>query len=101
MGRVGNFEWDNDKAARNLAKHGIEFDQAIEAFRDSFAIDRVDNRFDYGEERYNLLAMCEGTVLHITYTERNDMIRLISARRAKKHEQEYYYCQNAARWDDS
>ena len=101
MGRVDNFEWDNSKAAGNLAKHGVEFEQAIKAFRDDFAIDRIDNRFDYGEERYNLLALCDGNVLHITYTERNGMIRLISARRAKKHEQEYYYRQNAARRDDS
>jgi uncharacterized DUF497 family protein len=99
MGGVDDFEWDNDKAASNLVKHGIEFDQAIEAFRDLFAIERIDNRFDYGEERYNLLAICDGIILHITYTERNGKIRLIPARKAKKREQEYYYRQNATRWD--
>jgi hypothetical protein len=95
VGGVDNFEWDDYKAVRNYAKHGIEFEQAIVAFRDLFAVERIDNRFDYGEERYNLLALCDGIVLHITYIERNGMIRLISARKAKKHEQKYYYRQNA------
>jgi uncharacterized DUF497 family protein len=94
MGGVDNFEWDDGKAARNLVKHGIKFGQAIEAFRDSFAVERTDNRFDYGEERYNMLARWGEIILHITYTERGGMIRLISARKAKKHEQEYYYRQN-------
>jgi uncharacterized DUF497 family protein len=94
MGGVENFEWDNDKADRNFVKHGIEFDQAIGAFHDLFAVERIDNRFDYGEVRYNMLAMCDEIILHITYTERNGMVRLISARRAKKREQEYYYRQN-------
>jgi uncharacterized DUF497 family protein len=98
VGSVDNFEWDDDKAVRNYAKHGIEFDQAIKTFRDLYAVERIDSRFDYGEVRYNLLALCDGIILHINYTERNGYIRLISARRAKKHEQAYYYRQNAARW---
>jgi uncharacterized DUF497 family protein len=94
MGGVDNFEWDDGKAASNLIKHGVKFDQAIEAFHDPFVVERIDNRFDYGEERYNMLATCGGIILHITYTERGGMIRLISARKAKKHEQAYYYRQN-------
>lgn len=91
------FEWDINKAASNLVKHGIEFDQAIAAFRDLFAVERIDSRFHYGEERYNLLALCDGVILHITYTERQNSIRLISARKAIKREQEYYYRENATR----
>jgi len=49
----------------------------------------------YGEERWNLLGMCEGVILHVTYTERGERIRIISARRAERHEQDRYYRQNA------
>jgi len=49
----------------------------------------------YGEERWNLLGMCEGVILHVTYTERGERIRIISARRAERHEQDGYYRQNA------
>jgi uncharacterized DUF497 family protein len=89
------FEWDIPKAASNWRDHGVTFDQAIEAFYDPFSVEQIDDREDYGEERTNLLGMCEGVMLHVTYTERGDHIRIISARRAKRHEQDYYYRQNA------
>ena len=53
------------------------------------------DREDYGEEQINLLGMCEGVILHATYTERGERIRIISARRAEKHEQDDYYRENA------
>ena len=89
------FEWDDDKAAANWRDHGVTFAHAIKAFRDPFAVERIDDRVDYGEERINLLGGCSGTILHVTYTERGDRIRLISARRAEKHEQDRYYRENA------
>jgi uncharacterized DUF497 family protein len=95
MGGTDNFEWDDKKAARNYAKHGVTFYQAIKAFRDHFAIEQIDEREDYGEERINLIGKCGGIVLHVTYTERGKSIRLISARKAEKHEQDDYYRQNA------
>ena len=49
---------------------------------------------DYGEERVNMLGMCDGTILHLTYTERSDCIRIISARQAERHEQDHYYREN-------
>jgi hypothetical protein len=49
----------------------------------------------HGEERWSLLGMCEGVILHVTYTERGERIRIISARRAERHEQDNYYRQNA------
>lgn len=88
------FEWDDNKADSNLQKHGIAFSHAIKAFQDVFAIEWIDDREDYGEERINRLAMCEGLILHISYTEREEHIRLISARRAEKHEQDHYYSEN-------
>ena len=46
------FEWDAAKAARNHTKHGVRFETARRAFRDPFAVEWLDDRFDYGEERY-------------------------------------------------
>jgi len=89
------FEWDDDKAATNLQRHGVAFDQAVRAIKDPFAIEGFDDREDYGEERVNLVGMCGDTLLHVTYTERGDRIRIISARWAERHEQDQYYRENA------
>ena len=53
------------------------------------------NREDYGEERSVLLGMTGGQLLYVAYTERGDNIRIISARRATRHEQDIYFRQNA------
>jgi len=95
MQDAGNFEWNKDKAVANWQKHGVSFEEAIGVFRDPFAIEIFDDRIDYGEERINLIGMYNGVILHITYTERGDRIRLISARRATKYEREDYFRQNA------
>ena len=89
------FEWDPDKAAANLQRHGISFTQAAAAFRDPFAVDWIDDREDYGEERVVLLGMTDGSVLTVVYTERGNRIRIISARRADRYEQEIYFRENA------
>jgi uncharacterized protein len=89
------FEWDNDKARANRRRHGVAFHDAIKAFYDAFAVERVDTRRDYGEERFNLIGMCEGVLIQVTYTERGERIRIISARRAERHEQDDYYRANA------
>ncbi len=88
------FEWGNRKDAANRRTHGVAFQQAARTFRNPFAIEWIDDRLDYGEVRMNLLGLCEGTILHITYTERGERIRIISARRATKSEKEYYYREN-------
>jgi uncharacterized protein len=90
------FEWHNAKAEANFSTHGVTFDLATTAFRDPFAIERLDDREDYGEERFVMIGMAEGnTLLSVAYTEREDRIRLISARRATQIEQEDYFQQNA------
>lgn len=89
------FEWDAEKAAANLRNHGVAFQEAVIAFRDSFRVERIDDRENYGEERIILLGMCGGTIIHVTYTERGECIRIISARRAAKHERDYYYRENS------
>jgi uncharacterized protein len=90
------FEWDDDKAATNWQQHGIAFSEATKAFGDPFAVEHLDEREDYGEERTNLVGMCDGLLVHVTYTERNDRTRIISARRAERHEQDDYYRENSA-----
>ena len=89
------FEWDDEKAARNWRDHGVTFQTAIRAFADPQLLEWIDDREAYGEERCNVLGMCGGVILHVTYTERRDRIRIISARRAERHEQDEYYRQNA------
>ncbi len=88
-------EWNDAKAAENWRRHGVTFQQGAKALHDPFAIEWIDDRVDYGEERINLLGMCEGVVLYITYTERGGRTRIISARRATRHEQDHYYRENA------
>ncbi len=58
-------------------------------------MERVDAREDYGEERINLVGLCDGILIHVTYTERGERIRIISARRAERHEQDDYYRENS------
>ncbi|MGH7745440.1 MAG: BrnT family toxin [Candidatus Dormibacteria bacterium] len=89
------FEWDDDKAAASWRDHGVAFHEAIKAFQDPFAVEHIDEREDYGEERINLIGMCEGVLVRVTYTERGERIRIISARRAESHEQDDYYRENS------
>jgi len=90
------FEWDDEKAAANSRDHdGVTFEQAALAFSDTFAVEWIDEREDYGEERSVLLGMTSGQLLYVAYTERGTNIRIISARRATRHEQDIYYRQNA------
>lgn len=89
------FEWDDTKAAENVRRHGVAFAQAALAFRDPFSVEWIDLRGAYGEERIILLGMTSNQVLTVIYTERGERIRIISARRANKNEQDDYYRQNA------
>jgi uncharacterized DUF497 family protein len=73
----------------------VSFEQAVVAFSDTFAVEWIDDREAYGEERTILLGMCLGHLLTVAYTERSGRTRIISARRATKHEQDAYYRQNA------
>jgi uncharacterized DUF497 family protein len=89
------FEWDEAKAAENYAKHRVSFEAAIEDFKDPFAIERLDDREDYGEDRYSILGMVDGRILYVGFTLRNGTIRIISARGAEPHERRQYHEDNA------
>ena len=94
------FEWHEAKAEANLRIHGISFELAKTAFSDSFAIEFLDDRQEYGEARFILIGMAEGQVLlYIAYSERQERIRVISARRATKHEADEYFKQNTETGD--
>ena len=85
-------EWDEAKAASNQLKHGVSFSYARAAFDDPAGIEIADNRRDYGEERFNLIAKSpDNIILFVTYTERETGIRIISARRASKLEVKLYH----------
>jgi uncharacterized DUF497 family protein len=61
----------------------------------SFAIERLDDRHDYGEERYVIIGMMEGRLLSVAYTMRNDVIRIISARAATPLEKRQHHEENS------
>ena len=86
-----SFEWDARKAKANLARHGVSFEEAREAFRDPLALELLDDRFAYGEERHVLIAMVRGRCLTVVHTERDEVHRLISARPSTKAEQDAYF----------
>jgi uncharacterized protein len=85
------FEWDEDKAAQNLAKHGVSFLTAAEIF-DNEVIERIDDREDYGELRFIALGRVELDIYRVTYTWRGEnVIRIITVQKASKYERETYY----------
>ena len=89
------FRWNKAKAKKNHRKHGVSFDLAKAVFSDAFAMEFLDDRGDYGEERFVIIGMVDGHILYVAYSERDDVIRMISARRATKHEEQAYYEQGA------
>ena len=86
-----NFKWDPGKAARNLREHKLTFEAATRVFDDPFAIDEIDDRENYGEERSNIVGMVEGRLVFVTSTLRRGDTRIISARPAEPHERRKYH----------
>ena len=85
------FEWDKNKAASNLSKHGVSFDEARTAVDDPLYIDFYDPDHSYDEHRYIIIGQSrQNNLLVIAYTERGNVIRLISARQATRKERETY-----------
>lgn len=85
------FDWDETKAATNLSKHGVSFEEARTVFDDAFYIDFYDPDHSDHEDRYILIGTSQqGRLLMMSYTDRGDVIRLISAREATRAEREVY-----------
>jgi uncharacterized DUF497 family protein len=86
-----SFDWDPDKAARNLEKHGVSFEEAATVFSDPLYLDFFDPEHSEEENRYiRVGCSSQKRVLVIAYTERGDQTRIISARPATKHERQAY-----------
>jgi len=88
------FQWDDLKADETYAKHGVSFVAARDVFRDPFAVEQLDDRENYGEDRFTIIGMACGRLLFVAYTMRGEAIRIISARGAEPHEQREYHEQN-------
>jgi uncharacterized DUF497 family protein len=90
------FEWNTDKARRNLQKHGVSFSEALSVFKDALSLTYPDSDHSAEEDRFLIIGLSSlGNVLVISHTFRNDVVRIISARKATKKERSFY--ENEAR----
>jgi uncharacterized protein len=86
-----DFVWDRQKAAANLRKHGVDFEEAASAFDDPLSITIPDPDHSLGEERFLLVGQSKaGRLLVVAHTERGNEIRLINARPATRRERDKY-----------
>jgi uncharacterized DUF497 family protein len=86
-----NFEWDENKARTNLAKHGVGFEEASTVFGDPMSITIPDPAHSQGEARWIILGHSQrGRLLVVAHTERGDNLRIISARPASRRERKQY-----------
>lgn len=84
------FECDEKKELANFQKHGVLFEKVVLVFLDPDVIIFEDTRKDYGEQRFIALGQAEGRLLYVVYTRRGEHLRIISARKANKKEQQLY-----------
>jgi uncharacterized protein len=93
------YTWDEKKNRRNLALRGISFADAARIF-DGPTVERVDDRFDYGETRIYAIGLVNGREITVIYADtKNDERRIISAWRSEPHERRRYW-QNLERQDN-
>ncbi len=86
-----DFEWDKSKAASNLEKHGVSFEEAKTIFNDPLYVDFYDPDHSENEDRYLIVGRSnQDRLLIASYTERDNSIRLISARVVTRSEREAY-----------
>lgn len=84
------YEWDEAKRLANIQKHGIDFTGVEKVFAGQ-TVTMLDDRFDYGESRFITLGLLSGRVVVIAHTETDEVIRIISARKATKNEEAGYF----------
>jgi len=89
------FEWDPNKEATNIKKHGVSFEQAAYVFADKFSLSMFDDEHSYQEDRWIILGKSNNeTLLLVVHTFKNDedeeTVRIISARKATKNEEKTY-----------
>jgi len=83
------YEWDEAKNRKNLAKHGLSFEDAQQVFPGP-CVTFEDDRFDYGEERLTTLGLLAGRLVVIAHAPRDEATRIISMRKGNRREQEIY-----------
>lgn len=88
------FEWDEAKRLANVAKHGFDFVDVVLVFEGDI-VTIEDDRFEYEEQRFVTLGLLNGRVVVIVHTERKDVTRIISVRKATKNEERSYFEQIA------
>ena len=85
------FEWNPDKAALNLEKHGISFPEAATVFNDPLSVTFLDPDHSIGESRYIIIGISRfGQLLVVAHTDREEKVRIISARKATRKEKRFY-----------
>ena len=84
------FTWDEKKRKTTIRKRGLDFADA-EAVFSGATFTFEDERFDYGEQRFITTGLLRGIVVVIAHTERGEAVRIISMRKATKHEQEIFF----------
>jgi uncharacterized DUF497 family protein len=86
-----SFEWDEEKAEANLGKHGVSFDEAQTVFDDPLYVDFYDPDHSSDEHRYIIIGQSQqGRLLLVSYTERGEVLRLISSRKVTAAERKAY-----------
>ena len=94
-----DYEWDDAKEALNRRKHGVDFNDAVAALQDPNRLEDIDAEFEYDEERIKVIGMAYGKVLFVVTTLRGEnTYRIISARKATRHEQDRYYAGDRESW---
>ena len=84
-------EWDEAKRRSNLTRHGIDFATLGEIFSGA-PLSLLDDRYDYGEQRFITLGLLRGRVVSVVHTlSDDDVIRIISARKAERYEELKYF----------
>jgi uncharacterized protein len=85
------YSWDAKKNRLNLKLHGIAFEDAVKIFKGP-TVERIDDRFDYGEQRIYAVGVIRGLEVTVIYTDRSDdERRIISAWRSEPHERRHYW----------
>jgi uncharacterized DUF497 family protein len=85
------FEWDNDKAKRNIKKHGVSFEEAMTVFADPLSLTIHDPEHSDEEDRFVILGESSGRrLLVVVFTDRDDRIRIITASVATRQERKNY-----------
>ena len=93
---VFRFDWDEDKNQINRAKHGIDFLDATNAFKDPFRTERLSLREGSTEIRRVVVGTVDEEIMAVICTERKPFIRVISARKARRNERREYHDRRAA-----